>query len=533
VEYFKTPILLITFNRPETTLKVLEAIKKYKPKFLYISNDGPRPDNIKDQHGIREVRKLINEFIDWDCEVKKLYREENLGCKFGVINSINWFFENVEEGIVLEDDCLPAPSFFPYCEQLLEKYRHHNEIMMISGDYFSLNACSNDDSYYFTKHFHIWGWASWRRAWKKYEVEMKDWPNLANDLKNELKFENRVWKSYRKALNKAFHKKIDAWDYQWLFTGWKNNGLAICPTTNLISNIGFGAGATHTFNTESILSKMPTGEMKFPLIHPEKIERNFEIEKKCEEISFPRLSKKIKDRLMMYFKKLFLILFYSKPARSILPFYYLTKHQKSYSQEGEDMVLQRMFENQKTGFYVDIGAHHPVRFSNTYHFYKRGWRGINIDAMPGSMSLFNIFRRRDINLEIPISNESKVLDYYIFNEPALNGFSKELSEKRDGDKGTFKILNVVKLRTSTLREILMQHMPAHQEIDFMSVDVEGLDLEVLKSNDWKSYRPRYLLIEIYDLDLNRIEDNSIYKFLKSYNYELVSKCVYTCIFKAN
>lgn len=203
---------------------------------------------------------------------------------------------------------------------------------------------------------------------------------------------------------------------------------------------------------------------------------------------------------------------------------------KSYSQEGEDMILRRLFENQKTGFYVDVGAHHPKRFSNTFFFYKKGWSGINIDAMPNSMSLFNKIRPRDINLEIPISDKKQKLKYYMFNEAALNCFSKELAEKRDG-KDNYKIISEKEMETSTLEEILEKHLPYDQEIDFMSIDVEGLDLQVLKSNNWRRFRPKFVLVEILSSSIKDIANSKEYKYLAGFEYDFFAKAVNTVIFR--
>lgn len=205
---------------------------------------------------------------------------------------------------------------------------------------------------------------------------------------------------------------------------------------------------------------------------------------------------------------------------------------KSYSQEGEDMILRRLFEKQQTGFYVDVGAHHPMRFSNTYFFYKKGWRGINIDAMPDSMKPFEKIRPRDINIEEPVSDKKQVLTYYAFNEPALNGFSKELSEQRDG-QGNYFIKFTKDIETSTLEEILDTNLPKNQEIDFLSIDVEGLDLMVLKSNNFKKYKPKVILIEILGSSLNEIEKNEISNYLKEYDYSIYAKAVNTVIFISN
>ena len=204
----------------------------------------------------------------------------------------------------------------------------------------------------------------------------------------------------------------------------------------------------------------------------------------------------------------------------------------SYAQEGEDLLLERFFGGKKNGFYVDIGAHHPQRFSNTFHFYKKGWKGLNIDAMPGSMEAFKEKRSRDINLEIGISSEEGELLYYIFNEPALNTFSKEEAKKKDGLRN-FKITDKKKIKTFPLAKVLNKYLPEHIEIDFMSIDVEGLDLKVIQSNDWSLYRPTYILIE----DLQRkpiaqlIVDSALYEYLEELNYSLVAKTFNTLFFK--
>jgi len=203
----------------------------------------------------------------------------------------------------------------------------------------------------------------------------------------------------------------------------------------------------------------------------------------------------------------------------------------SYSQEGEDQILRRIFESRKVGFYVDVGAHHPQRFSNTYLFYKRGWRGINIDAMPGSMHSFNKVRPRDTNLEIGIAELKAQIDYYIFNEPALNGFSHALSQERHVAESPFLIKDVIKVDVLPLREVLEQYLPVGQSIDFMSVDVEGLDFQVLRSNDWNRYRPTYVLAEVLGSSLHEIEQSEIGQFMRDKGYVLYAKCMNTVFFR--
>lgn len=202
----------------------------------------------------------------------------------------------------------------------------------------------------------------------------------------------------------------------------------------------------------------------------------------------------------------------------------------SYSQEGEDKVLARFFEYKNNGFYIDIGAHHPIRFSNTYLFYKRGWRGINIDAMPGSMEAFREIRTEDINLEIPIAFRREFLNYYIFNETALNTFSKEEAEKKDGLRN-YKVIKTLQLEAFPLSEILDKYLPSGQHIDFMSIDVEGYDFEVLKSNNWEMYKPDFILIESLRTTLDEIKEDKAYLFLKAYGYKLQAKTCNTLFFQ--
>ncbi|AFZ21377.1 FkbM family methyltransferase [Allocoleopsis franciscana] len=207
-------------------------------------------------------------------------------------------------------------------------------------------------------------------------------------------------------------------------------------------------------------------------------------------------------------------------------------HNLSYSQEGEDMMLARFFLEQTQGFYVDVGAHHPQRFSNTYYFYLKGWRGINIDAMPGSMENFNKLRPEDINLEFPISDSNQTLTYYEFNEPALNGFCEKTAHERDGLRH-YKIIDEKKLITYTLAEILDKYLPLNQEIDFLNIDVEGLDCQVLKSNNWQKYRPKMVLIEDLNLSsLSCIEESTVAAFMNKQDYKLYGKSVCTLIFTA-
>lgn len=213
----------------------------------------------------------------------------------------------------------------------------------------------------------------------------------------------------------------------------------------------------------------------------------------------------------------------------------LIRHQKSYSQDGEDMVLRSFLENKPRnykGFYIDVGAHHPVRFSNTYHFYRNGWHGINIDATPGSMNLFRWLRRRDTNLELAIGAEKGSLTFYCFDEPALNTLSKMVAEERSSG-GRYKIRKEVTVPVLPLEAVLETHLPPGQKIDFFSVDVEGLDELVLRSNDWKKFRPTFILAEdaSFQIHSTGISHQGVYGFLLDNGYQLVAKTQRTLIFQ--
>lgn len=202
---------------------------------------------------------------------------------------------------------------------------------------------------------------------------------------------------------------------------------------------------------------------------------------------------------------------------------------KLYSQEGEDAILARIFEKQQTGFYVDVGAHHPKRFSNTYYFYKKNWKGINIDPLPGSMKRFNKYRPYDINLEIGVSSSKGYLNYYMFNEPALNTFDGKIAHKRDGENGYF-IKKVIEIETFTLEEILDKYLLPNQVIDFLSIDTEGYDFYILKSNNFNKYRPKVILIEVLGVNLDDLINHDITLFLKNNDYYLFAKCFNTVLF---
>lgn len=264
----KTAVLFLVFNRPDTTKQVFGAIRKAKPPRLYVAADGPRDDKSGEREKCGEVRRIATQ-VDWDCEVKTLFRDKNLGCKYGVSGGIDWFFENEEEGIILEDDCLPSQSFFWFCEELLERYRGDKRILMISGDNFQFGKRRTNDSYYFSQYTHIWGWASWRRAWRYFDKDMENWPLIRdNGYLFDILQNKRAAKYWAQIFETVYRGKIDTWDYPWTFSCWIQNGLTVLPNVNLVSNIGFDGDATHTTSKDNANSKIPVFNLSFPLKHP-------------------------------------------------------------------------------------------------------------------------------------------------------------------------------------------------------------------------------------------------------------------------
>lgn len=267
----ETPILFLAFNRPYSTKFVFDQIRLVKPKLLFIALDGPRINNDEDVTKCAEVKQIISN-VDWDCEVKTLFRTTNLGCGRAVSLAITWFFEYVEEGIILEDDCLPNLSFFKFCNSNLNKYRNDNNVMMICGTSYQPRPL-DDYTYYFSKYVHVWGWATWKRAWDKYNflLEKEDEFAQSDTIKKTFyqKREQDMWINNIRMIINGF----DTWDYQWMYWIWKHNGICIIPWKNLISNIGFGLQATHTIDINSRQSAMQQFVL-MEILHPKVISVN-------------------------------------------------------------------------------------------------------------------------------------------------------------------------------------------------------------------------------------------------------------------
>lgn len=283
-KHLSTPVLFLVFNRPDTTAKVFAEIRRARPSKLYVAADGPRGARKGEKEVCEEVRKIATA-VDWKCEVKTLFRKKNLGCGLAVSQAITWFFKNEKMGIILEDDCLPDQSFFSYCSELLKKYEKNEKIWHISGDNYQHNGgVRTSYSYFFSKYTHIWGWASWRRAWKNYDFELKNLKKATGAEDFNSWFNSSEEKQYfLNWFNRMRENPYSTWDIQWMFTCWYNKGLAIYPNKNLVRNIGFDSNSTHNQSTRKFLINTPLESME-KLKHPKKIEIN----KKADEFTFKR-----------------------------------------------------------------------------------------------------------------------------------------------------------------------------------------------------------------------------------------------------
>jgi len=278
----ETAVLFLVFNRLDTTKQVFESIKQAKPPRLYIAADGPRKSKENEVQKVKEVRDYVLSKLDWDCEVNTLLREDNLGCKMAVSGAIDWFFNNEDMGIILEDDVVPTQSFFWFCEEMLKKYSNDDRVMMISGTNYMLDIRDKiNQDYFFSRYFTIWGWATWKSAWSKYDVNIPTWRNeITPESLNFVSRENYILKHFESTFDLIYHNKMNTWDIQWVYTCLFNYGLCLKPSINMITNIGVdGTHATGVITDSHFLKSYDFENIENlrsnKLIFPEEYYDNF------------------------------------------------------------------------------------------------------------------------------------------------------------------------------------------------------------------------------------------------------------------
>jgi hypothetical protein len=278
----KIPVLFVIFNRPDTAVESFQPIKRYRPDRLYIAADGARPEKEGEQALCDRTRALVLKEIDWDCEVKKLFRDENVGCGRGVSEAVTWMFEAEEYGAIIEDDCVVSDDYFRFCEELLPRYKDDDRIAQISC-FAAEYSKKETNTYYFTGYPEICAWATWKRAWKNFDFEIKQWKQIRLRIFSRFSFFEACihWYLWRQ-IYLGFRKKQKphAWDYQWSIYIFMQRKLCIKPYTNLVRNIGFGGASTHCADVDNPLAKAVQGTLTFPLLHPEAIQSDKGREKK-------------------------------------------------------------------------------------------------------------------------------------------------------------------------------------------------------------------------------------------------------------
>jgi hypothetical protein len=277
----QTPIVLLIFKRPDTTQQVLDRIRQVQPQRLFVVADGPRPDRIGEADNCAATRALIDQ-IDWNCQVSKHYSDTNLGCARRVSSGLDWVFEQVEQAIILEDDCVPDLTFFPFCEQLLEHYQTDERISSICAQ--NLLPSSYRHSYRFSCYQHSWGWATWRRAWQHFDFDLRDWQAPERQLARILN-QPRATQTWLNIFQDVAQGRVDSWAYRWMFACWLRGSLSIHPSVNLVQNIGFGEAATHTI-AASPLFQLQSGAIAFPLSHPTQVAQDLKADAAIQKLVF-------------------------------------------------------------------------------------------------------------------------------------------------------------------------------------------------------------------------------------------------------
>ena len=505
MEGLNTAVLFLVFNRPNHTSKVFETIRLAKPKQLFIAADGPRSDRPDENEICRKVRKIAYS-VDWDCEVKTLFRETNLGCGLAVSEAITWFFEHVEEGIILEDDCLPNESFYSFCSTLLEKYRNNHQIMHISGNNFQNGIWRGEGSYYFSQFPHIWGWATWKRAWKSYDLELKNFPAfIKNKSISKIVGDKNQAKFWQNSFQLAFSKSIDTWDFAWFFTFFSNNGYAILPNQNLVSNIGFGIDATHTIYQNDKLENLPVFKLK-NLIHPLEITLNKKADKHTYNSLFNN-NDSTSNKLTRKMKSLIKNMFVSNNLIKIKNILKKIISVTGYSLHFKILKLQKSkILTHKIGSYI---LHYPsnhqlINILATYPDYSQNigrlskivkdkYSDLYIIDVGANIGDTVIFIRNEINcailavegdaefynfLKLNTENIDNVLLAKAFLDEFDHNVFVDINKSRGtlslSSKGSDEITEFIKLDT------LLQKFSSFNNAKILKVDTDGYDIKILK-----------------------------------------------------
>jgi FkbM family methyltransferase len=530
---FETPILFLIFNRPDLTKVSFEQIAQVKPKKLYIAADGPRIDVKNERETCQKTLNQVLQRVDWECEVFQKINPVNLGCGKAVSSAINWFFEQEEEGIILEDDCLPDPSFFDYCATMLERYRHDDQVFSISGNNLVHNFHIAHD-YLFSKYTHVWGWATWKRSWELYDFSLSLWNRKETQFKIKQWLSQEEFNYWYGLFDQSMNFQIDTWDYQLLFSSFIHEKLNVHPKKNLVRNIGFGQNATHTKDANSRFSQLKTSSFK-ETKRTSKIELDKAYDKMVFEYVFLSESPKLtlRDKFYSYrhggfqlhLKKILLALYNSKDLffikrdiqkkngigqrflegkKELLGTKFTYPDQASF-----DFIYNEVFNKQIYKFIslkpnpviIDCGAN--IGLSVLY--FKQLYPDSQITAFEPDPNIFAILQSNLLQFDF---KNIRLIQHALWDEET------EIQFYHDGsDGGRIETTNTPgNLLTQVKTDKLSKYID--KEVDFLKIDIEGAELKVINEIENKLHLIKHLFIEYHSFEQENQNLDLILQILK-------------------
>ncbi len=485
----KTSVLFLIFTRLDTTQLVLEQIRKAKPAQLFVAADGPRPDKVGEKEKCEQVRQMVMEGIDWDCDVQTLFRDKNLGCGVAPATAIDWFFEHVEQGIILEDDCVPDPSFFAFCEQMLDYYKDSEQVMHIAGTNLIPHRKYGKASYYFSRYNPIWGWATWRRAWKFFDYNISDLDDFKQNKKIEQVISEPIQQKYWLDIFELVRdgKRTDIWDYQWTYAIFNKKKWCIIPNNNMISNIGIGENSTHTYQTDMKTGRLPTATID-TITHPSHIVHYPDAESRMFKDHYQQPTSLInKIRNLVYkFISPETIRFVKKTIKNpmymikkLLEIYRYRKTKNSLDKDDIKRILQTLIP--ANAVILEAGSHNGFDTAQMAMLFPRA-HIYGFEPIPDLFKNATANTRKFSNVRLfPLALGESIGEGVIHvSEGGVGGSSSLLEPKEHLNLfPDVKFEKKIKIQTTTLDDWALENNIS--KIDFMWLDMQGYEMTALKA----------------------------------------------------
>ncbi len=531
-------ILFLIFKRPDVTAQVFEVIRQAQPAKLYIAADGARTGKIEETEKVLKTRQIVLNGIDWPCEVKTLFRDTNLGCRMAVSSAIDWFFKHEEEGIILEDDCLPDLSFFRFCSELLSRYRNDNRVMAISGNNFQQGKSRTEYSYYFSRYAHCWGWATWKRAWVYWDGDLSSWPAIKEKkVLYDIFYGNKLLiNHWENIFDRYYHGRIDSWNFPWLYSCWIQNGLTVLPDKNLVSNIGFGADATHTKKSSHKHSDIDRYRATFPLRHPFFVLQNKEADAFFEKDIVKHESG---DNILCCMKKSFLRLFsfnengvfalteYEKERLSKFPRYtyvettlfgvpVISNDSCTLLSDIKTIIKKEIYKfkaKKSNPLIIDCGANIGI----SVIFFKKAYPDATVIAFEPDPNLFKMLNTNIKNFsfrDIVLYQSAVWVDNFGVKFYSEGGHSGHIFT----ESSTGYDEKVIKVSSVRLRSVL----DGFNHIDMLKIDIEGAEWSVLSDCNESIRKCDNIFVEYHSREKTPQNLHSILDFFhkKGYRYHI-------------